>query len=198
MSIVWHALLLDAWAGGGMKKEEDRGRKSTDEHDKILSPKRTASLRGETVTHTDLAKVEKNNKRYNEGRLIVVSLADGAQETLLVGIRSKLGPRGWLKVLSREREGWRREQKGIAGKLSSLIWGAEAKEQRRDIWLWIRTWMWVCGGVQEGVEGQRWWNRVRVCWALNVTPWMLQVKPGLHLEYNKGWHSRRSVLRWWF
>lgn len=77
MFIVWYVLFLDDWVGGGMKKEEDRGRKFIDEYDKIFFFKRIVSLRGEIVIYIDFVKVEKNNKRYNEGRLIVVSLAEG-------------------------------------------------------------------------------------------------------------------------
>lgn len=68
-----------------------------------LPPKGAASLRRETVMHTNLAHVGQNNKGYHGGRLILVG--SGVQESLVVGIRSKVIFEGKLKVLSGEREG---------------------------------------------------------------------------------------------
>lgn len=37
--------------GGEGRREEERGRRSTDEHDKVLSPQGAVSLRGQIVRH---------------------------------------------------------------------------------------------------------------------------------------------------
>lgn len=46
----------------GVRRKEEKERKSTYKHEKVLSPKGAVSLSGETVMHTNHAEVGQNNE----------------------------------------------------------------------------------------------------------------------------------------